>query len=77
MKYKFNILKDGVEEPWSGSFESEMKAQEWYENFGKKKEAEGFELIKKNYAKGRDIQRHIELKLQYNTNRKSKHGKRY
>ena len=51
MKYKFNILKDGVEEPWSGSFESEIKAQEWYENFGKKKEAEGFELIKINYAK--------------------------
>ncbi len=50
MKYKFNILKDGVEEPWSGSFESEIKAQEWYENFGKKKEAEGFELIKINYV---------------------------
>lgn len=28
-----------------------MKAQEWYEKFGKKKEAEGFELIKRSYAK--------------------------
>lgn len=28
-------------------------------------------------AKEIDIQRHIELKLQYNTTRESKHGKRY
>ena len=60
-KFKYNIIaplldvKTGIidpakEQPWTGTFENEQAADQWYEKFGKDQESRGKKLVRRAVA---------------------------
>ncbi len=46
LKYRYNVInKNGVEEPWSGVFDTELEASNWYNKYGEFHESRGHTLV--------------------------------
>lgn len=46
-KYKFNLInKKGMQEPWTGIFDTKKEADEWFEKYGEFHKMRGHNLIR-------------------------------